>query len=59
MLSWVKGRLHERDLRFVDLGRYLLKWAPGNIQMREPFLEERLARVFTSPTFAPVSASTS
>jgi hypothetical protein len=22
ILAWDKGRLHERDMRFVDLGRY-------------------------------------
>jgi hypothetical protein len=29
ILAWDKGRLHERDLRFVDLGRYLCEVRAG------------------------------
>ena len=29
ILAWDKSRLHERDLRFVDLGRYLCEVRAG------------------------------
>jgi hypothetical protein len=46
-LAWDKGRLHERDLRFVDLGRYLCEvragqyWRLEKMKSFDDFLEKR------------------
>ena len=47
ILAWDKGRLHERDLRFVDLGRYLCEvragqyWRLEKMKSFDDFLEKR------------------
>jgi hypothetical protein len=47
ILAWDKGRLHERDLRFVDLGRYLCEvragqyWRLKKMKSFDDFLEKR------------------
>ena len=46
ILAWDKGRLHERDLRFVDLGRYLCEvragqyWRLEKMKSFDGFLEK-------------------
>ena len=47
ILAWDKGRFHERDLRFVDLGRYLCEvragqyWRLEKMKSFDDFLEKR------------------
>src|SRR5271157_5722747 len=47
ILAWDKNRLHERDLRFVDLGRYLCEvragqyWRLDKLKSFDDFLEKR------------------
>jgi hypothetical protein len=47
ILAWDKARLHERDLRFVDLGRYLCEvragqyWRLEKMTSFDDFLEKR------------------
>jgi hypothetical protein len=47
ILAWEKGRLHERDPRFVDLGRYLCEvragqyWRLEKMSSFDDFLEKR------------------
>src|SRR3974390_2361898 len=47
ILAWDKGRLHERDQRFVDLGRYLCEvragqyWRLERMKSFDDFLEKR------------------
>ena len=47
ILAWDKARLHERDLRFVDLGRYLCEvragqyWRLEKMKSFDDFLEKR------------------
>ena len=47
ILAWDKARLHERDLRFVDLGRYLCEvragqyWRLEKMASFDNFLEKR------------------
>ena len=47
ILAWDKARLHERDLRFVDLGRYLCEvragqyWRLEKMSSFDNFLEKR------------------
>lgn len=47
ILAWEKGRLQERDLRFVDLGRYLCEvragqyWRVDKMKSFDEFLEKR------------------
>src|SRR5215470_16608684 len=47
ILAWDRGRVHERDLRFVDLGRYLCEvragryWRLENMKSFDNFLEKR------------------
>src|SRR5215470_10989350 len=47
ILAWDRGRVHERDLRFVDLGRYLCEvragqyWRLEKMKSFDDFLEKR------------------
>ena len=47
ILAWDKGQVHERDLRFVDLGRYLCEvraaqyWRIEKMKSFDDFLEKR------------------
>lgn len=47
ILAWDKGQAHERDLRFVDLGRYLCEvragqyWRLDKMKSFDDFLEKR------------------
>ena len=47
ILTWDKGQTHERDLRFVDLGRYLCEvragqyWRLDKMKSFDDFLEKR------------------
>jgi hypothetical protein len=47
ILAWDKGQAHERDLRFVDLGRYLCEvragqyWRIDKMKSFDDFLEKR------------------
>jgi hypothetical protein len=47
ILAWEKAKAREKDVRFVDLGRYLCEvrtgqyWRPENLKSFDEFLEKR------------------
>jgi len=49
ILTWDKGQTHERDQKFVDLGRYLCEvragqyWRPEKMKSFDDFLEKRFS----------------
>ena len=56
ILAWDKTQSHERDLRFVDLGRYLCEvragqfWRAAKMKSFDEFLEKRFRTQGGRPT---------